>query len=75
MDMKRRIMEDRLLSELYSPDNARVFYENYQLLAAIFSAKGMMHLETSIELSKEEFIHILQESHILHDGKQPHGHQ
>jgi hypothetical protein len=34
----------------------------------------MMHLETSIELSKEEFIHILQESGILHDGKQPHHH-
>ncbi len=63
-------MEDRMLSELYSQDNCRVFHEHFSLLASIFSAKGMMHVETFLELQKEEFIHILIESGILVEGKQ-----
>lgn len=59
-----------MLSELYSQDNCRVFHEHFSLLAAIFSAKGMMHVETFLELQKEEFIHILIESGILIEGKQ-----
>lgn len=62
-------MDDRMLSELYSQDNCKVFYEHFSLLAAIFTAKGMLHLETFLELQKEEFIHILIESGILVEGK------
>lgn len=50
IELKRRMMDDRMLSELYSTDNCRVFYEHYSLLAAIFTAKGMLHLETFLEL-------------------------
>lgn len=69
IEIKRRIMHDRVLSELYSNDNAQIFYESYQLLAAIFSSKGMLHLETFLELSKDEFVHILGESGILNEHK------
>ena len=70
IELKRRMMEDRMLSELYASDNCRVFYEHFQLLAAIFSNKGMIHLETFLELQKEEFIHMLIESGILVEGKE-----
>ncbi len=50
IELKRRMMDDRMLSELYSQDNCRVFYEHFSLLATIFSAKGMLHLETFLEL-------------------------
>lgn len=50
IELKRRMMDDRLLSELYSTDNCKVFYEHYTLLAAIFTTKGMLHLETFLEL-------------------------
>lgn len=63
------MMDDRMLSELYSTDNCRVFYEHFPLLAAIFTSKGMLHLETFLELQKEEFVHILVESGILGEGK------
>ena len=62
-------MDDRMLSELYSQDNCKVFYEHFSLLGAIFSAKGMLHLETFLEMQKEEFVHILLESGILVEGK------
>lgn len=52
-------MEDRELSELYSTDNCKVLEEHYSLLAVIFTQKGMLHLETFLELTKEEFINIL----------------
>jgi len=44
------MMEDRMLSELYSQDNCKAFYEHFSLLAAIFTNKGMLHLETFLEL-------------------------
>lgn len=69
LELKRRMMEDRMLSELYSIDNCKVFYEHFSLLAAIFSTKGMIHLETFLELQKEEFMGILIESGILVEGK------
>ena len=69
IELKRRMMEDRMLSELYAQDNCRVFYEHYALLAAIFTNKSMIHLETFLELQKEEFIHLLIESGILVEGK------
>ena len=50
IELKRRMMDDRMLSELYSQDNCRVFYEHFSLLAAVFTAKGMLHLETFLEL-------------------------
>lgn len=58
-----------MLSELYSSDNCKVFYEHFSLLAAIFTTKGMLHLETFLELQKEEFMNILVESGILIEGK------
>lgn len=61
-----------MLSELYSSDNCAVFNEHFSLLAAIFTNRGMLHLETFLEMQKEEFINILIESGILSDnhGKQ-----
>ena len=70
IELKKRMMDDRLLSELYSTDNCKVFYEHFSLLAAIFSSKGMLHLETFLELQKEEFMNILIESGILIEGKE-----
>ena len=69
IELKKRMMDDRLLSELYSHDNAKVFYEHSTLLSAIFSAKATMYQENFLELSKEEFMHILLESGILSDRK------
>jgi len=50
IELKKRMMDDRLLSELYASDNCKVFYEHFSLLAAIFTARGMMHLETFLEM-------------------------
>jgi hypothetical protein len=50
IELKRRMMDDRMLSELYSSDNCKVFYEHFSLLAAIFSTRGMLHLETFLEM-------------------------
>lgn len=72
IELKKRMMEDRMLSELYAQDNCRVFYEHFSILAAIFSSKGMIHLETFLELQKEEFVHLLIESGLLHEGKEQH---
>ena len=69
IELKKRMMDDRMLSELYSVDNCKVFYEHYNLLAAIFTLKGMLYLETFLELQKEEFMHILIDSGILVEGK------
>ena len=69
IELKKRMMDDRMLSELYSTDNCKVFYEHFTLLASIFSSKGMLHLETFLELQKEEFMHILIDSGILVEGK------
>lgn len=50
IELKKRMMDDRMLSELYSSDNCKVFYEHFSLLAAIFTSRGMLHLETFLEL-------------------------
>ena len=42
IELKKRMMDDRLLSELYSHDNGKVFYEHSTLLSAIFSAKAQL---------------------------------
>jgi len=42
IELKRRMMDDRLLSELYSHDNGKVFYEHSTLLSAVFSAKAQL---------------------------------
>lgn len=65
IELKKRMMDDRLLSELYSHDNGRVFYEHSTLLSAVFSSKAVLHLENFLELSKEDFMGILSESGIL----------
>ena len=65
IEIKKRMMEDRLLSELYAHDNCKVFYEHSTLLSALFTARASTQLENFLELSKEEFITILMESAIL----------
>lgn len=60
-------MEDNSIADLYAPDTIKVFRENYNFLAALFDKKGMARIETSIELSKEEFMNLLTESAILVD--------
>lgn len=65
IELKRRMMDDRLLSELYSQDNCKVFYEHSTLLSALFTSKSTIQLESFLELSKEEFMNILVDSGIL----------
>lgn len=65
IELKKRMMDDRLLSELYSHDNAKVFYEHSTLLQAVFSSKARVQHENFLELSKEDFMHILVDSGIL----------
>jgi hypothetical protein len=52
-----------------------MFEENYSLLAAIFTQKGMLHLETFLELSKDEFINILIEAGILQEKEEEEKHE
>lgn len=70
IELKKRMMEDRLISELYSHDNCKVFYEHATLLAAVFTNRSVDQLENFSELPKETFMQILLETGILTD-KQP----
>jgi hypothetical protein len=70
IELKRRMMDDRMLSELYSHDNGKVFYEHSTLLSAVFSAKAQLQLENFLEMSKEDFMGILVESGILNDKRE-----
>lgn len=67
IELKKRMMDDRLLSELYSHDNANVFFQHATLLSAVFSARATLQLENFLELSKEDFMGILIESGILNE--------
>jgi len=70
LEMKKRIMNDPLLAEFYSHETVRVFYEHYTLLGAVFNERGMLHLETFLELSKSEFLNILGELGLLEEVKE-----
>lgn len=70
IELKKRMMDDRLLSELYSHDNGKVFYEHSTLLSAVFSAKAILQLENFLEMSKEDFMGILIESGILNEKRE-----
>ena len=70
IELKKRMMDDRMISELYSHDNCKLFYEHSTLLSSLFTAKATVQLENFLELSKETFMGILIESGILTD-KQP----
>jgi len=65
IELKKRMMEDRLISELYSHDNSKVFYEHATLLSAVFTNRSVDQLENFTELPKETFMQILIESGIL----------
>lgn len=58
-------MEDNMIQELYSNENCKVFEENFSFLAALYSQKGILHIETFMELSKEEFVNIFLEGGFL----------
>lgn len=71
IELKKRMMDDRLLSELYSHHNGRVFYEHSTLLSAIFSAKAtLQHDDNFLEMSKEDFMGILTETGILNEKRE-----
>ena len=70
IELKKRMMEDRLISELYSHDNCKVFYEHATLLAAVFTNRSVDQLENFSELPKETFMQLLLESGILTDKQQ-----
>lgn len=70
IELKKRMMDDRLLSEVYSHDNSKVFYEHSTLLSALFSTKSNLYLENFLEMSKEDFMGILVESGILSKDKE-----
>lgn len=69
IELKKRMMEDRLISELYSHDNCKVFYEHATLLGAVFTNRSVDQLENFAELPKETFMQILLESGILSGEK------
>jgi len=69
VDIKKYLKKDKALEYMYSQPCQQVFYENYSLLGAIFTQKGMLHMETFLEMSKHEFINILRESGIIDDKK------
>ena len=75
IELKKRMMEDRLISELYSHDNCKVFYEHATLLAAVFTNRSVDQLENFSELPKETFMQILLETGILNDkqAEEPQG--
>jgi len=68
IELKKRMMDDRMLSELYSHDNCKVFYKESALLSAIFSTRGTLQYECFLEMTKEAFMHILIDSGILVEG-------
>ena len=70
IELKKRMMDDRMLSELYSNDNGKIFLQHSTLLSAIFSAKATLQHENFLELSKEDFMGILIESGILNEKKE-----
>jgi hypothetical protein len=70
IELKRLMLGDRMLSELYSHDNAKVFYQHATLLAAVFSARATLQLEQFLELSKEDFMGLLVESGILNEKRE-----
>jgi len=70
IELKKRMMEDRLISELYSHDNCKVFYEHATLLAAVFTNRLDDSREHFFELGKEKFMELLIESNILTDKQQ-----
>ena len=45
IELKKRMMDDRLVSELYSHDNCKVFCQNAKFLQAVFSHKATEQLE------------------------------
>jgi hypothetical protein len=67
IELKKRMMEDRLISELYSHDNCKVFYQHHLLLTSIFEQKATYQREQFQEMSKEAFITMLVESGVLNE--------
>ena len=65
IELKKRMLDDPLVNNLYSHDNCKVFYEHSVMLSAIFASKAHLNLEMFFELSKEDFMGILIDSGIL----------
>lgn len=61
------MMDDRLVSELYSHDNCKVFNHHSKLLHSVFDLKATKQREHFLEMSKESFMTTLIESGILTD--------
>lgn len=70
IEIKKRMMEDRMLSEIYSHDMGKVFLQHSSLFSAIFSAKATVQLENFLEMSKEDFMGLLVESGLLNEKKE-----
>lgn len=65
IDLSMRQMEDPLVTFVYEQDNNRVFFEYEILLCAIFSAKSTKLGDTFLQMSKHEFINILNDVGLL----------
>jgi len=64
LDIKKRSKSDKVLENMLDLGYRGFFEENFDLLAAIFSEKGMLKGE-HLELAKPDFIMILKDAGVL----------
>lgn len=64
LDLKKRCKNDQILNSLVTLSNQGFFVEHFDILAAVFSEKGMKKGD-HLELSKVDFIALLKDSNIL----------
>lgn len=54
-----------MIAELYSAESQKLFYDNYALLAGIFSNRSVGDQHINLRMTKQELISILSESEII----------
>jgi len=64
LDIRKRAKEDETMGNFLELAQQGFFEDNFDLLAAVFSDKGMLH-QDHFELSKAEFISMLKDCDLL----------
>ena len=64
LDIKKKAKTDPIFQNMYELTHQNFFEENFDLLAAIFSEKGMPKVD-HLELSKADFVLLLKEAKCL----------
>ena len=65
IDIQKRIMQDPVLGFVYEKENNAVFYENENVLCAVFTFKSIKLGDTYLQMAKHEFIAIMAEIGLL----------